>query len=88
MMLQHIITPLKKLCPMKFLNWYGVFILARPMLKHGKQLIENFKVRLYSHVIGQWSSQLVQGHSVHLCIFSNREQQGGNKGFGCGQENY
>lgn len=62
---------------MKFLNWYGVFILARPMLKHGKQLIENFKVRLYSHVIGQWPSKLVMAKDIVYTFASS--QMGNNR---------
>jgi hypothetical protein len=48
------------------------------LLKHGKQLIENFKVGLSSHVTSQWPSKLVMAKDIVYTFASS--QMGSNKG--------
>jgi hypothetical protein len=48
------------------------------LLKHGKQLIENFKVGLSSHVTIQWPSKLVMAKDIFYTFASS--QMGSNKG--------
>jgi hypothetical protein len=47
------------------------------LLKHGKQLIENFKVELSSHVTSQWPSKLVMAKDIVYTFASS--QMGSNK---------
>jgi hypothetical protein len=48
------------------------------LLKHGKQLIENFKIGLCSHVTSQWRSKLVMAKDIVYTFASF--QMGNNKG--------